>query len=160
MNRGNYYLFWKHQFGQWTIRDIVDLDGMVYNCCEQYMMYKKAQLFKDEVTAQKILDEDDPALQQKLGKRVVGFKKEVWDQYKVSIVWQANYLKFTQHEDLQNRLLETDPQILVEASPYDRIWGVGLGANNELITDESNWRGENLLGKVLSSVRDLLRVSL
>ncbi len=157
MIKGDYYLFWRHQFGQWTLRNIIDLDGITYNCCEQYMMYKKAKLFCDNITAQKILDEEDPALQQKLGKKVVGFTKEVWNQYKVAIVWQANYLKFTQHDDLQKRLLETDNHILVEASPYDRIWGVGLGADDEAIIDESQWRGENLLGKVLTSVRDLLQ---
>ena len=152
-----YYLFWKHQFGQWTLRDMVDTDGINYNCCEQYMMYKKATLFNDKEIAIKILEEKDPSNQQKLGRQIKGFIPEKWDKNKIGIVWYGNYLKFTQHDDLRKRLLATEDKIMAEASPYDLIWGIGFRANDDLALNQRNWKGQNLLGKVLMSVRDALR---
>lgn len=152
-----YYLFWKHQFGQWTLRDIADIDGTVFNCCEQYMMFKKAQLFKDEAIAKQILEEKDPSNQQKLGRQIQGFVPAQWDKHKIGIVWYGNYLKFTQHEDLRARLLATGDKILAEASPYDLIWGIGFRAKNDLALEQKNWKGQNLLGKVLMSVREGLK---
>lgn len=152
-----YYFFWKHQFGQWTLRDITDPDGIIYNCCEQYMMYKKAVLFNDSEMANEILSEKEPALQQKMGRKIRNFDALIWDRNKVGIVWYGNYLKFTQHEDLKKKLLDTGIKILVEASPYDLIWGVGLGENDDIILNHNNWRGLNLLGKTLISVRSALQ---
>lgn len=153
-----YYLFWKHQFGQWTMRDMKDYDGTIYNCCEQYMMYKKAQLFEDIEIGKQILEESDPSNQQKLGRQIKGFSAEIWDKNKIGIVWQGNYLKFTQHDDLRKRLLETENRILAEASPYDLIWGIGFRANDDLALDQKNWKGQNLLGNVLMSVREALKL--
>ena len=82
-----YYLFWKHQFGQWTLRDMIDPDGITYNCCEQYMMYKKAQLFSDFELAKQILKEKNPSNQQKLGRQIRGFNQQIWDNNKIGIVW-------------------------------------------------------------------------
>lgn len=152
-----YYFFWKHQFGQWTLKDITDPDGKTYNCCEQYMMYKKALLFNDSEMSDKILNEREPALQQKMGREIRNFDAGLWDRNKVGIVWYGNYLKFTQHDDLKKRLLETGNKILVEASPYDLIWGVGLGASDNKILNQNNWKGLNLLGKTLMSVRAALQ---
>ncbi|MBT4376575.1 NADAR family protein [archaeon] len=149
-----YYFFWKHQFGQWTLRDIIDEGGINYNCCEQYMMTHKALLFDDLDSAKKILCEKDPREQQRLGRIISDFNQEIWDANKEEIVYRGNKLKFYQHFDLQKRLIETFPKIFVEASPYDRVWGVGLSANDDLILDEKNWKGENLLGKVLTRVRN------
>ena len=148
-----FYFFWKHQFGQWTIREMVDPDGIRYNCCEQYMMFKKAKLFQDEAAATAILHEPEPARQKKLGREVQGYTPAVWDQHKFGIVWYGNYLKFCQYADLRTRLLATGDKILVEASPSDLIWGVGYEADDDQILDPINWRGQNLLGKVLMSVR-------
>lgn len=136
---------------------MVDADGRIYNCCEQYMMFKKAQLFKDIETAKRILDEKEPSNQQKLGRQISGFIPEIWDKNKIGIVWYGNYLKFTQHADLKERLLATENKIMAEASPYDLIWGIGFRASDELALDESNWKGQNLLGKVLMSVREALK---
>ncbi|MEM8528581.1 MAG: NADAR family protein [Bacteroidota bacterium] len=152
-----YYLFWKHQFGQWTLRNMIDVDGKTYNCCEQYMMFKKAKLFKDHEIAKEILNEQSPANQQKLGRQINGFVPEIWDKNKIGIVWYGNYLKFSRHEDLKERLLATGNKIMAEASPYDLIWGIGFRANDELALDQSNWKGKNLLGKVLMSVREALK---
>ena len=152
------YLFWKHEFGQWTLRTITDPDGLSYNCCEQYMMYKKARLFGDEATAKRILEEPDPANQQKLGRQVSGFDARQWDNHKVGIVWYGNYLKFSQHQDLRMRLLATGNKILAEASPYDLIWGIGYRAKDEKALDLAEWRGQNFLGQVLMSVRSALQM--
>ena len=153
-----YYLFWKHQFGQWTMRDFHDPDGIVYNCCEQYMMYKKARLFGDLEMGKRILKEVDPSNQQKMGREIRGFNAEIWDNHKIGIVWYGNYLKFSQHEDLKERLLATGNRILAESSPYDLIWGIGLRASDEKALDEANWKGQNLLGQTLMSVRAALKI--
>ncbi len=151
-----FYFFWKHQFGQWTLREMVDPDGIKYNCCEQYMMYKKALLFCDQDSANRILNETKPANQQKLGRIVKGYKQELWDQNKFGIVWYGNFLKFSQHKDLRDRLLATKGKILAEASPYDLVWGVGYSAEDDAILNPDNWTGRNLLGEVLMSVRNAM----
>jgi ribA/ribD-fused uncharacterized protein len=153
-----YYFFWKHQFGQWTLRDIVDPDGVTYNCCEQYMMYKKAKLFKDADIASEVLAEPDPSSQQKLGRKVSGYDPQLWDKHKVGIVLYGNFLKFSQHQDLKERLLGTESKILAEASPYDLVWGVGFRSDDDKILDPNNWVGKNLLGRVLMSVRSSLLI--
>lgn len=154
-----YYLFWKHQFGQWTLREMKDPEGITYNCCEQYMMYKKAQLFDDKEIANRILEEQDPSNQQKLGRTIKNFNEEVWNKNKLGIVWYANYLKFSQHEDLKIRLLATKDRILAEASPYDLIWGIGYKATDEMALDDKNWKGQNLLGHTLMSIRTIMKLS-
>ncbi len=154
-----YYFFYEHQFGQWTKRDIIDPDGVTYNCCEQYMMVKKARLFNDITMAEKILQEPSPYQQQKMGREISGYQQALWDRNKYGIIWFGNYLKFTQHVDLKERLLATGNKILAEASPVDKVWGIGLAADDDHILDETNWTGQNLLGKALMSVRDSLKKS-
>ena len=153
-----FYFFWHHQFGQWTKRDIRDPDGITYNCCEQYMMHKKALLFNDVAMAKKILEESEPSMQQKLGREVSGYKPEIWDKHKFGIVWYGNYLKFTQHADLAQRLISTGKKIIAEASPYDLVWGVGYAAEDDAILNPENWRGQNILGQVLMSVRSAISI--
>jgi ribA/ribD-fused uncharacterized protein len=148
-----FYFFLQHQFGQWTLRDMLDTEGRRYNCCEQYMMFHKASLFGDRDSAEKIMQQSDPARQKQLGRAVKGFDSALWNQHKFGIVWSGNYLKFSQHDDLRRRLLSTGDKMIVEASPFDRVWGVGLAAQDDRILDPANWRGQNLLGKVLMSVR-------
>ena len=152
-----FYFFWKHEFGQWTRRDMVDKLTIQYNCCEQYMMYHKAILFKDYDTAQLILKESDPKKQKDLGRQVKNYDENVWKMHRMSIVTSGNFLKFTQHGELLERLLDTGNKILVEASPYDNIWGCGLAANDDRILDIDNWTGQNLLGQCLMNVRKLFQ---
>jgi ribA/ribD-fused uncharacterized protein len=152
-----YYFFWKHLFGQWSLRDIVDFENIKYNCSEQYMMAKKAKLFQDEKSYILIMDELNPKIQQDLGRLISNFDQRVWDEQKEKIVYTGNYLKFSQHKDLQKKLIETNPKILVEASPHDLIWGVGLSSKNDLILNEKNWKGQNLLGKILMKIREDLK---
>jgi ribA/ribD-fused uncharacterized protein len=151
------YLFWRHQFGQWTLRTMTDPDGVSYNCCEQYMMAKKSVLFDDSATYEKIMQETHPEQQQHLGRTVCGYQQELWDQHKYGIVWYANYLKFTQHEDLHQRLLATGNRILAEASPIDLIWGIGFTDSHPEALQPDKWTGQNLLGKALMSVRSTLQ---
>lgn len=120
------------------------------------MMYKKAKLFGATEMADLILAETEPSRQQQLGRTAQGFNRSIWDIHKFGIVWYGNYLKFTQHQDLRERLLKTGDKILVEASPTDLIWGVGLQADDDSILNPANWKGLNLLGNALMSVRSVL----
>lgn len=120
------------------------------------MMYRKSLLFNDQETAKAILKAKDPKEQKALGRQVKGFKEDLWDLKKFEIVVQGNLYKFSQNEALKKELLATGERIIVEGSPYDSIWGVGLKWDDPKILDEKNWRGQNLLGKALMEVRRLL----
>lgn len=152
-----FYFFWKHEFGQWTQRKIVDCNGIVYNCCEQYMMYQKALLFNDLETAKKILAEKDPKAQKNLGRQIKNYSEKVWEMHRIPIVTAGNLLKFSQHEDIGGRLLNTNNKILCEASPFDNIWGCGFDSKDDKILDMNNWTGMNLLGQCLMTVRSVIR---
>jgi ribA/ribD-fused uncharacterized protein len=123
------------------------------------MMEKKALLFNDKETAQQILLENHPSEQKKLGRQVKNFNKLVWDENARQIVYEGCYYKFTQNREAYDYLIETDGYYLVEASPTDTVWGVGLGGYDSTIRYPSNWRGTNWLGQVLTCLReDLLTV--
>lgn len=124
-----------------------------FTSAEQYMMYRKAVLFKDEESASKILKEQDPNECKKLGRKVNGFIKEIWDKEGLRIVREGNVLKFYQNPDLFSHLLLAGNRKFVEASPYDRIWGIGIGIDDSRLKDETIW-GQNLLGEILTSVKD------
>ena len=120
-------------------------------------MYHKALLFGDQETADAIALEPEPSKQKALGREVKGFDKQQWKKKREKIVEEGNWWKFTQPKegDLGGMLLETGDRMLVEASPYDRIWGIGYGAS-DAEGNRGTW-GENLLGKALMRVRDRLR---
>ena len=117
-------------------------------------MYQKAVLFNDQEVANTIALEPEPRKQKALGRKVKGFNDKKWNAKREKIVEDGNWWKFTRskEDDLKKMLLETGDRILVEASPYDRIWGVGYSAANAE-ANRGNW-GENLLGKALMRVRD------
>jgi len=126
---------------------------------EQYFMYEKAKAFGDEETAMRILFEGkDPKQAKSLGRKVKGYSDEVWDKMRYKVMVRANLLKYLQNKDLEKLLLneEFDGKNFVEASPIDRIWGIGCDEATAL-DDESNWNGQNLLGKALDEVRDILK---
>lgn len=126
---------------------------------EQYFMYEKAKAFGDEETAWEILSRGgNPKEAKALGRKVKGYSDEVWDKMRYKVMLRANLLKYLQNKDLEKLLLndEFDGKSFVEASPYDRIWGIGCDEASAL-DDESNWNGQNLLGKVLDEVRDILK---
>jgi len=121
------------------------------------MMAEKAQLFGDKETRRAILAATDPGKAKALGRGVVGFDESVWLKHRWSIVVQANALKFSQNEAIRHFLLGTGTRVLVEASPVDRIWGIGLAADAPESQDPANWQGLNLLGFALMEVRSQLR---
>jgi ribA/ribD-fused uncharacterized protein len=132
-------------------------DGVTYTSAEQWMMAQKAQLFGDSSTRHKILKTTETAQVKELGRKVIGFDQEQWDASKYSIVRKGNALKFSQHEGLKTFLLATGDKVIVEASPADKIWGIGLTESNPDASDPSKWLGQNLLGFALMEVRDLIR---
>ncbi|XP_046578082.1 uncharacterized protein LOC124285851 [Haliotis rubra] len=147
---GNKSPFSQHFLATFTI------EGVKFNCAEQYMMYQKAVLFKDEVYKKKIMSTPNPVEQKRLGRKVRKFDKAVWGRNCVQIVERANAAKFSQNQDLKKQLLATRPKLMVECSPRDRLWGIGLGRSNPKAWDTKTWRGKNLLGYALTAVRDRL----
>ena len=125
-----------------------------FNCAEQYMMYKKAVHFGDKDIARQIMETSQPREQKELGRAVKGFRKDEWERVCIPIVYRGNYFKFIQNPKLLRKLITTAGTTLVEASPTDILWGVGLSENDPLIHDRKNWRGQNWLGEVLTRVRN------
>jgi ribA/ribD-fused uncharacterized protein len=125
-------------------------------CVEQYIMYKKALLFHDVDIANKILNSSNPARHRYLGKQVRGFDKKMWQQKCKQFAQDGNLAKFSQNTALIESLLKTEGRSFAEASPYDRIWGIGLSISNPKIYDRSKWRGRNWAGEVLDTVRTQL----
>ncbi|WP_375767725.1 NADAR family protein [Archangium gephyra] len=153
--------FWRQQspFSQWYPAEFV-VGGVRFTCAEQYMMHGKAVLFGDAEMAARILEARTPKEHKALGREVRGFEGAVWERERERIVYEGSHAKFTQNAELLAALLATAGTELVEASPMDRIWGVGLSAEDPRIQDPATWRGQNLLGKVLTRLReDLLSSS-
>jgi len=126
---------------------------------EQYFMYEKAKTFGDEEIAMRILFEGkNPKQAKTLGRKVKGYNDEVWNKMRYKVMLRANLLKYLQNKDIEKLLLneEFEGKNFVEASPIDHIWGIGCDEATAL-DDESNWNGQNLLGKVLDEVRDILK---
>jgi len=161
-----YLFFWGHQpskdgsiiktcMSQWWPVNFVD--GKVkYKTTEHYMMEGKAKLFGDFEIAEQVIKCDSPKDVKALGRLVKNFDPVTWDAHKFQIVKQGNILKFSQNEDLKKFLLQTGSKVIVEASPRDLIWGIGLGEANPKSQHPDTWRGENLLGFALMEVRDEL----
>ena len=164
-NKEDFVFFWGHRkgkkigktcFSQWYEIDF-EVGGHKYNCAEQYMMAQKAWLFKDIEIFGKILDATDPKEIKALGREVKNFDPKIWNEHKFEIVVKGNLGKFGCNKTLKEFLLSTGDKILVEASPYDKIWGIGMKEGTLGIENPSNWLGENLLGFVLMEVRNELR---
>jgi ribA/ribD-fused uncharacterized protein len=163
-------LFYSHKFGLqqfsnwytgfgfvWTVNDNSKhkLVGTTikFSTVEQWLMYQKAILFNDVESANKILQVNDPKIIKQLGRKVIGFEQSVWDIHKFDIAVHGLTLKFTQDSNLRKILLNTEKKILAEASPYDNIWGIGIGSNHLWANIPNRWAGQNLLGKALMEVR-------
>ena len=119
-------------------------------------MASKAQVFGDAAARENILKSNNPGLAKKLGRMVEGFDESVWQQIRFECVVRANVLKFSQNAELKAFLLNTGCRVLVEASPVDSIWGIGLAADDPTCEDPNLWKGENLLGFALMQVRKRL----
>lgn len=131
--------------------------GVKYHTAEQYMMAQKALLFGDKEVHDEIMLANDPRQYKALGRKIRDFNGKVWDYRKYLIVVEGNKAKFSQNADLKEYLLSTGDAILVEASPYDKIWGIGLHAAQASKCTVDQWKGQNLLGCALMEVRDWLK---
>lgn len=147
--------FHRGPFSQWHPCTFV-VEQQSFTHAEQYMMYAKALLFGDSATAEQILAAKSPREQKQLGRQVAGFDEKVWALFREGIVYTANYAKFSQNPELLKLLLHTRGTTLVEASPRDKIWGIGLSQDDPRASDRSQWRGLNLLGQTLTRVREAL----
>ena len=154
----NFTFFWKNRspFSNWYPSRFTH-NGITYTRGEQYMMYQKAMLFGDTEIAQQILDTDNPAEQKDLGRKVRNYDDSIWSAKRVDIMVDGLYAKFSQNEKLRAALLDTGFTEIAEASPMDRIWGIGYAEDHPYALDKTKWTGQNLLGIVLMRVRDKIR---
>lgn len=159
-------MFWGHRplkdgavdascLSQWWPASFV-VDATTYGSAEHWMMAGKARLFGDEQTRERILAARTPAEAKKLGRLVSDFDEQVWAAARFELVVQGSVAKFDQHPELLTYLLGTSNRVLVEASPMDRVWGIGLAATDEDATEPERWRGLNLLGFALMEARSRL----
>ncbi|RKD94082.1 NADAR family protein [Marinifilum flexuosum] len=161
-----FLFFWGHQklknaeigqtcLSQWWSSEF-EIKGIKYFSAEHYMMAEKARLFNDQKNLERIINSKSPGQAKQFGREVTGFKEEIWIQNRFEIVKEGNLAKFDQNESLKEFLLSTKKRILVEASPVDTIWGIGLAKDNEHIENPLKWKGLNLLGFALMEVREQL----
>lgn len=133
------------------------VDGIKFTSAEQYMMFGKAKLFGDTETQAKILSVQDVAKIKALGREVKGFDDEVWTENRENIVYKGLKAKFSDDEELKEKLLSTGDAILAECAVHDRVWGIGMSMKDPNRFNTEKWRGLSLLGKLLMRVRDELR---
>lgn len=163
--RPRYLMFWGHQptsdgrigpscFSQWFQAPFV-VEDTRYPTAEHFMMAEKARLFGDEANRAQVLASRSPAQAKQLGRQVAGFDETRWNAARFDIVVRGNQAKFSQNTALGDFLRNTGTRVLVEASPVDRIWGIGLAADHDDAQRPQHWRGLNLLGFALMAVRDM-----
>ena len=162
-----FLFFWGHQpsnegiitkacFSQWWVSPFV-VNGITYKTAEHWMMVKKAELFNDNEISEKIIQVNSPAEAKKLGREVRNYVDSVWLENRYEIVKQGSFHKFNQNSLLKEFLVNTKERVLVEASPVDSIWGIGMASDHKDTHNPAKWRGMNLLGFALMEVRDVLR---
>ena len=152
-----YNFFWSGPYSQWDPSPF-QLGEIKFSCAEQMMMLFKALVFDDLDVAKAVMATDDPQLQKAQGRKVKRFLAPIWDRVNYSVVYIANVEKFSQNPEHLKYILTDGSDMIVEASPEDKIWGIGIGGNHPDIRDESKWQGENRLGKVCMDVRNYLRM--
>ena len=140
----------------WILSEFT-IDGITFSSMEQYMMYEKAVLFKDQTTAEKILQTDDVAKIKALGRTVQNFDDKVWTKERERIVYNGALEKFRQNPELAEKLEKTGKEIIAECAVKDRIWGIGLSMKDENRFCVEKWKGQNLLGRILMHVRENIR---
>ncbi|MFF3486422.1 NADAR family protein [Streptomyces sp. NPDC002701] len=164
-----YLYFWGHRprpdgrigascLSQWWPSPFT-ADGVEYRTAEHWMMAHKARLFGDTEAERLALDASSPALAKKAGRLVRGFDEAVWERERFGIVVEGSVRKFASDAALRGFLLGTGERVLVEASPVDRVWGIGLAADDERASDPATWLGPNLLGFALMQARTDLRAA-
>lgn len=153
--REDFVFFWgtKSPFSNWHPSPFIH-DGVLFNCSEQFMMVNKALLFEDIETAEKVMETNSPKRQKELGREVKGFNREVWLRNCVPIMVPGLVSKFRQNSNCYETMKNSIGKIIVEASPVDPIWGIGLAEDNPLAWDQETWKGLNLLGECLMKTRE------
>lgn len=157
--------FWKTgPFTNWAFSEYTldnpyseEHEEIAFSRVEQGMMWEKAMFFGDTQIASRILSCNDPQHIKALGRQVAGFSESLWKRNRVGIVYRHLLAKFSQNSNLRQSLMNTKNKLLVEASPMDKIWGCGLNAVTAAKTPVNKWPGLNLLGKLLTAVREELR---
>lgn len=152
--------FWGGEFSNWHETQF-KYKGLTFFNSEQAFMWEKAIYFNDHEMAELILHTPNPKEAKALGRKVRGFNVEEWMLHSFTFMVAVNLAKYDgngfRNKVVRKQLLETENKILVEASPYDKIWGIGLHWNDDACLDESKWQGMNLLGKALMEVRKQLK---
>ncbi len=157
MEKEKFTFFWKKKENWWLSNWYPSkfvIDDITFTHLEQWMMYKKAKLFKDERKAAEILLSEHPREQKELGREVQNFNKTTWERSCRQIVYDGCRAKFLQNRDIFNLLLSTKGTTLVEASPYDSIWGIGLTEADAIKIEKHEWPGTNWLGQILTELRE------
>lgn len=145
----------KIYFSQWFPIGFTE-DGVYYATAEHYMMAKKATLFGDTEILAQILASQTPDVAKELGRKVRNFDATLWEEKAFGYVTQGNFLKFSQYDNLKEFLISTKDSVIVEASPYDKIWGTGISINDADSRNPDKWKGTNLLGFAIMEARDLI----
>lgn len=159
----SFTFFWGHQrsktavtascFSQWFEAEFI-VEGQHYPTAEHFMMAEKAALFDDQDIRAQVLDAPTANAAKALGRKVRGFDEKVWLQHRYDIVVRANQAKFSQNPPLNEYLQHTGSRVIVEASPVDSIWGIGLAQDHADVNNPNLWKGLNLLGFALMQLRD------
>lgn len=164
----DYVFFFTHKdvFSNWYIAPFTETEpgySETFCCVEQYMMWRKALLFKDHVIAAAILDhsmkrddEKGQAYYKRMGRAVSGFNNDVWEEHRERIVMRGLCLKYTQNPDLYADLYLYQFKTFVEASPYDKVYGIGMGMYEAGVLNPANWKGQNLLGQYHNNLIKIL----
>ncbi|MBF6357131.1 NADAR family protein [Nocardia higoensis] len=164
--RAKYLFFWGHQpkadggagahcLSQWW-PSAFEVDGLRFRTTEHFMMWRKARMFGDERAAEQVLAAEHPGQAKKIGRTVAGFDEQRWERARFEVVVAGNVAKFGQEQQLSAYLAGTGDRVLVEASPVDPIWGIGLAADDPAAAEPATWPGLNLLGFALMAARDVL----
>lgn len=165
--RLKYLFFWGHTpghgqtvgpffFSQWY-PSIFSVNGLEYQTAEHWMMAEKARLFGDKETEEKIIKATTPGHAKDLGREVKNFDNQKWLDNRYDIVKAGTYQKFSAHPHMMDYLLSTTDRILVEASPTDNIWGIGMAKNHPDVENPLKWKGENLLGFAIMDIRNQIK---
>lgn len=165
----DYLLFYGHKasadgsvtascLSQW-FPAVFEIDGIEYPTAEHFMMAEKARLFKDSEMLQSILQCKTPKEAKAFGRKVQNFDGLIWQKHCSEIVVKANLAKFSSNAAMADWLLLTAPRVIVEASMWDKIWGIGMTAQAPGARDPKLWKGLNLLGFALMETRDRLSLS-
>jgi ribA/ribD-fused uncharacterized protein len=148
--------FWNGPFSNWhrcLLKDPTD-QSLCFGSSEQAFMFYKAIFFQDVATAGRIEKELNPAKAKELGRGIKGYDEKLWECVRLGFMTYCCYMKYSQNDELKAILLGTGDRVLVEASPYDKTWGIGIGEEDAVAG--KLWQGRNLLGQALMDVRRML----